>query len=349
MNKDDICREIVDKISDLSYSKLHEIHEMLIYKKYISGITKISVYTKDNQKIILLYDIHHNKDTCKNLNYDDKTYESVSTWLLNLIKTKRRPFIDLFLEYRISSSKFSFDDKLKFIVTSTSVNHDLSIINFNLKNCLNLDLDVKCIYDNIRVHWADIRLNFDLYIITYRLSKSGILTKKQKELVNSLIDNPFDYYNRLLSVRKIKKQIENIDQVTYNHINTFYHDYIGKLRTTYIESRMRRLDKFMYVSYLNNLPMDLYLTLRLFRSFKTHISTKNHPNEINTAIIYAGGHHCRVYENLLLQLKFRELFISGDFIEETTDSFSDILTGKNIKSSQCVDIGSINMLNEIIL
>jgi len=366
----DIVRDksLLDNLNKLSNDQLEQILKILnnpVPKPtyLLSGVRKFGYYKhkKLDKYIYILYDQHTSDGICRK-NKQRKLYthtDTASDWILQAIasnsiavnKNKNSSVIDIFIETRDISGKFERQNIIPGM-------YGLHNISSKLYYCLhpNRSTDM-CQYKNIRSHWVDVRHNFRLDYIMWKLrniiiTNRGSLTKKEYDYIEyNIFRNPIEYIEKVMRLPRIKKQLDNIkDNEITSKLKNFIFSMLQTAKITYdINSKNKNrkdriIDDMHMILTVHILTMDTYLLARLFRNFNVKGIKNSYPSAIKKSIIFAGGIHATNYELFLQQLGFEEVFSVGNF----TSDFSDIvkyMNGDNPfsknKESQCLDISKI--------
>jgi hypothetical protein len=261
------------------------LEDELITKKYYNDINKehyttidpISTFTKE-----YLGCLTADKTNCK--------YPHIRVHSIDLRKTKIQNENNIIIElsfmffylYSIFTTYENVNNDILYIIKSTIDN--IKIILYN-----NVDVfkNKNVLYDNI------------INNISYKIKK------QQLYINNSLLNNIINYAN--------EKWVNNILDIKFNIINyesvmkwideyTLYINSIdnnGKIITDYFYKQFNILNiAFLDIS---SYYMDLYLILRLFRTYIKSTEYK-YSDQAKNIIIYAGAWHINRYKDILYEL-----------------------------------------------
>lgn len=278
--------------------------------EYLSGTSGIYYMTNGTKKIYLIGDIHNTIGECTS----DKEPIRVNDWIHNILDTSD-VFIDFFLE--IDENNPGFLSKAKY---ATNIQRDIEIIKWFGKrpdtlsksiaehyNCFKLN-DKRCIYNNARIHFSDIRR----YILEIYQN-----TRYKTDLTD---DQLFEY---LMSSPRIASQ--------YNHVPEHIRDKI----ISFIKLVYNTPNDNPYYAWV----MDLYLLLRLFRTF----DKGSLPRTIDNSIIYTGHSHILYYIIFLESIGFtiKQEFSNTPITRNIKEILDEKIQFPN-SNLQCINISKLS-------
>lgn len=305
--------------------------------KFLTGIRQLTYlkHPKMQYNFLLFGEVHTstvNAACGKNLMTSPE-------WIMKLLRTKHRKFMDVYIERAyVSPNKIS---PLK-----PSADNGLQVLRRELYDCL-LREKTKCPFKNTaRIHYADVRYidrgrhrtqykhtpfellsPFDKFFGILRLLYHyGDLRNKPKyvAVTHSLYEALPTHdirvmLNNTFAVKKIRKQIINVPYLSIRKI-------LAQSLNTELASVMDAWNSTDdYMDDIVKLPLhaaytkffDLYVLARCFRVYKQPSNTRKqnnpyHPKFSFNNLVYAGAKHTRHMRELLLSMGFKIIFNSED-------------------------------------
>ncbi|CAH6418340.1 Hypothetical protein POVN_LOCUS116 [uncultured virus] len=307
------------------------------YYNYIKGPVKVTVDASKtyDKKIVLLGDRHiRNRDRCST---DAKaTTIDIVDFLRDAILTADDT-VDLFVETKylrpFSSERQGRGDNF------------LGDVDREFDACLKIDKS-RCMYNNARVHYADIRFAIDesfseMHYATDAVDRAGaydldaklkhleyVLTAIHPTLSKRLADEKAIrvWFDESLDRPRIEKQIRNVpDKGIRDALNKFFADEIARYAAPYtftpltysaLLDAVKRKDKatiskaYKLLFEISIAYMDVYLLARMFRTFR---QVKNKPSgPPKNILVYVGNYHAENYRRFLKTLNFDRQFEAAE-------------------------------------
>lgn len=284
----------------------------------------------NKEKIIyLFYDYHYRKSEC------DNNTINVFSFLDELFKESRDYIIDFMLEVEPDQNIPKENDQLELVKMWQL-----------FKNCYSTNKN-KCPYNNVRIHWTDVRTKGLLKQFNDMISVLQGYRKNPDEFASNvgenipdleekfmkilmIIDNKFTNIDILMEESKIIKQIDNIidsdirddvfKEIKNRIIKSYeYFQHMLYKRAIFDHHLFRSLLEFT-ASFL-----DGYTVSRILRNFGEKSMTN--------IILYAGGAHANNISDILQDIGYeREIYLGTK-----TYDIKDIMD----KDFQCLNITSI--------
>lgn len=270
-------------------------------KYIISGPYAVEkLISEDGDRIIYLFYDYHRKTKCQSNAID------VYHFFDELFKQPSDYVIDFMLEVEPNHQTNSENDTLQLVKLWKL-----------LENCYSTDKSI-CPYQNVRIHWTDIRVkgllkqfNDILSVMqAYGNNPDDFLSsagKSKEELEENFltvlgnIDSKFENLDILLEETKIIKQINNITDIDIR--NELFNEIKRKIRNRYeyfqhVLYRRSKFDHFLFSSLLDFVAsfLDGYTVARMLRNFGED-SMKN-------IIFYGGGAHAEKISELLQDIGY---------------------------------------------
>lgn len=300
--------------------------DYIIYGPY--AVEKL--LSPDRDKIMyLFYDYHYGKSEC------DGNTINVFSFLDDLFKESRDYVIDFMLEVGPNQNIPKENDWLELVKMWQL-----------FKDCYSIDKN-KCPYNNVRIHWTDVRTKGLLKEFNDMLSILQSYGKNPEELASNVgeitsnleekfmnvlmaIDGKFTTIDILMEESKIMKQIDNIvDRDTRDHALKEIKNRIIKSYEYFQHMLYRRaiVDHHLFRSLLEFTSsfLDGYTVSRILRNFGEKSMTN--------IIMYTGGAHAKNISDILQDIGYESEIYLGTQTYDIKDEPD--------KDLQCLNITTI--------
>jgi serine/threonine protein kinase len=261
----------------------------------ITGARELYKLSKDSKNIILFSNIHTLKEPC-----EEKDSIEIQLYLESIFKNSNR-FIDFYCEY-----------PEKYILITD--NYLKRVWDKFAEKCSNSD--IRC-YENVRLHYVDIRIYFRNVMLTFIGSKNIhtlIIKLYEKQDIKSFKQL---IYKIIVLYKKLFKEIGILfmNGEYYNLIEDIINYSFKRLMHEFTQTDYKyMIDQTNYENteyfkiiliYLETIIMDLYFFARLFKKFNT-LKYPYDPLNAQNIIIFAGQVHIELYVHILKEIGFIE-------------------------------------------
>jgi len=325
----DLTILIADAVMHLD-NQLNDLKNYVILKTVLAGPYALEkLVSQSNNRIIYIFYDYHGKPSCT------PKSTSIVAFVDSLLKEPRNYIIDFMVEASI-----------KDVSTQSEEKSHLYGLRFLLKDCYSKDRS-KCLYNNTRVHWTDVRL--DESLINY-FQIGGLIEESRKyppSYYNDLGINILDLNQKLLGMlrtqnsrfdldltlkeSKIIKQINNIANETdraallmeIKNKTRWSFDKLVQLterpNQVYVDTKISEA-----ILKFTALFTDAYMISRMLRNFGNYAA--------NNIILYAGGAHSENISRILKDLGY--IVKSSVGLEQ----HEKLIKGEESKDFQCLDV-----------
>jgi len=316
-------REFIRKSPKIKNSrKVSRKEERLNTKlKYIKGPASLSEHKnpKYDKHIYIFGDIHIIDTYCPgDMNKNNSEYfNKFLKQLLNYWKEKDPKIIlDYFIEFGFRGNKTP-----NFLVIENYFGYYQELYNYFL-NCVKIKKDI-CEFENLRLHYSDIRRGFYETDIINQFA-SILFLKKINDI--QLVSKNFNWdqftnilYNpeNLFRISKVDKQIENVKYPEVKKllireknkviiISKFLSEKVISIKNLMLKGLLNdeviNFDNILLFNVRNKI-MDIYLFARMFKEFKPKYKGQFSKSAKNI-LIYVGERHAGTYREWLKELGF---------------------------------------------
>jgi len=245
-------------------------------------------------RVYNLYDVHDKPKKC------GKGMMKADQWIIDVLKSAD-VFVDVFVEAVIPSKTF-FGRKYQ------PIDHRLNpgiLADFIKETGVCIKQKKQCPAPNSRIHGADVR------VIGQSLQdqiEKAYPDKTGRKAGNKAARRLIDMSVKILSSAKMQKETKDLPKCIYTKLIEYFAVDLKKRLLHINKTSMSYKERVEYLwKNIGKILMDVYLLGRLFKTFDT-TKERGYPNRVHNAIIYSGGHHSRVYRNILEFCGFKVVF-----------------------------------------